>query len=71
MNFEPPPAGSAYLRANEAGFRDQLKRFLAGVLRSDRDVALQPTARLILTDANGQRWAFGVDTSGNLESAAL
>lgn len=71
MKFEPPSAGSAYARANEAGFRDLLKRFLGGVLRGDRDVELQRPARLILTDADGQRWAFGVDTTGNLTSEAL
>ena len=71
MNFEPPPAGSAYTRANEAGFRDQLKRFLVGVLRGDRDVSLHPSARLILTDADGQRWVIGVNTSGQIVSTAL
>jgi hypothetical protein len=71
MKFEPAPPGGAYARADEAGFRDLLKRFLAGVMRGDRDAELQPPARLILTDADGQRWAFGVDTSGNLTSEAL
>lgn len=71
MNFNPSQAPAPYDQSDQNRFRNLLKQFLAGVLRTDRDVELQPTVRLILTDADGQRWAFTVDTSGNLQSTAL
>jgi hypothetical protein len=71
MKFEPQTPGQAYDRANETGFRDLLKRFLAGVLRTDRDAELQPNARLIMTSPNGTRYAVTIDNAGAFVSTAL
>lgn len=71
MSLNPNPPAPAYDRNNESTFRDILKRWAMGVLRTDKDVELQPTTRLILTSPNGTRYALTVNNAGAWTSTAL
>lgn len=64
-------ASPAYSQTNENTFRAAIRRAFAFILRSDRDVELQPQVRLILTSPNGTRYALTVDNAGAWTSTAL